>query len=174
LRISSIIIGFCQVQKRNEERKECKEKEKKRKEVRGDQHIKVVKIRSLNQNLDLLWKDFGMKLEDIIEDYKMVLFSNFQKKRICFVRVMSFWKLCARSSFLVISCLFVWAFLDLQLWDLIDHKGLYMWEKFKSFGYVLREIQVSKISISILKSVYFENDNSLWSSSIELKFWEDI
>jgi len=28
------------VQKRNEERKECEEKEKKKKEVRGDQHIK--------------------------------------------------------------------------------------------------------------------------------------
>jgi len=28
------------VQKRNRERKECEEKEKKRKEVRGDQHIK--------------------------------------------------------------------------------------------------------------------------------------
>jgi hypothetical protein len=28
------------VQKRNGERKECEEKEKKRKEVRGDQHIK--------------------------------------------------------------------------------------------------------------------------------------
>jgi hypothetical protein len=28
------------VQKRNKERKECEKKEKKRKEVRGDQHIK--------------------------------------------------------------------------------------------------------------------------------------
>jgi hypothetical protein len=28
------------VQKRNRERKECEEKEKKRKDVRGDQHIK--------------------------------------------------------------------------------------------------------------------------------------
>jgi hypothetical protein len=34
------------------ERKECEEKEKKEKKVRGDQHIKVVKVRSLN--LDLL------------------------------------------------------------------------------------------------------------------------
>jgi hypothetical protein len=32
------------VQKRNEERKECEKKEKKRKEVRGDQHIKVVEV----------------------------------------------------------------------------------------------------------------------------------
>jgi hypothetical protein len=42
------------VQKRNEERKECEEKEKKRKEVRGYQHIKVVEVRSLNLDLDLL------------------------------------------------------------------------------------------------------------------------
>jgi hypothetical protein len=43
-------------------------------------------------------------------------------------------------------------------------------KNFKSFGYVLREIQVSKVSALVLKSVYFESDNSLWSSSIELKF----
>jgi hypothetical protein len=42
------------VQKKNGERKECEEKEKKRKEVKGDQHIKVVQIRSLNLDLDLL------------------------------------------------------------------------------------------------------------------------
>jgi hypothetical protein len=36
------------------ERKECEEKENKRKEVRGDQHIKVVKVKSLNLNLNLL------------------------------------------------------------------------------------------------------------------------
>jgi hypothetical protein len=38
-----------------------------------------------------MWKDFGMKLGKSIEDYKTLLFSNFQKKRICFVRVMNFW-----------------------------------------------------------------------------------
>ncbi len=42
------------MQKRNEQRKECEEKEKKRKEVRGDQHIKVVKVRSLKLDLELL------------------------------------------------------------------------------------------------------------------------
>jgi len=42
------------VQKRNGERKECEEKEKKRKEVRGDQHIKIVEVKSLNLNLDLM------------------------------------------------------------------------------------------------------------------------
>jgi hypothetical protein len=42
------------VQKRNGERKECEEKEKKKKEVRGDQHIKVVEVRYLNLDLDLL------------------------------------------------------------------------------------------------------------------------
>jgi len=39
-----------------------------------------------------------------------------------------------------------------------------------SFGFVLREIQASKVLVSVLKSVSFESDNSLWSSSIELKF----
>ncbi len=42
------------MQKRNGERKQCEEKEKKRKKVRGDQHIKVVEVRSLNLDLDLL------------------------------------------------------------------------------------------------------------------------
>jgi hypothetical protein len=42
------------VQKRNGERKECEKKENKRKKVRGDQHIKVVEVRSLNLDLDLL------------------------------------------------------------------------------------------------------------------------
>ncbi len=42
------------MQKRNEERKDCEEKEKKRKEVKGDQHIKVVEVRSLNLDLNLL------------------------------------------------------------------------------------------------------------------------
>ncbi len=41
---------------------------------------------------------------------------------------------------------------------------------FKSFVYVVREIQESKVSTSVLKLVSFESDNSLWSSSIELKF----
>jgi hypothetical protein len=42
------------VQKRNREAKECEEKEKKRKEVRRDQHIKVVDY--VSQNL----KEFGV------------------------------------------------------------------------------------------------------------------
>jgi len=42
------------MQKRNRERKECEKKKKKRKEVRGDQHIKVVEVRSLNLDLNLL------------------------------------------------------------------------------------------------------------------------
>jgi hypothetical protein len=42
------------VQKINGERKECEEKEKKRKEVRGDQHIKVVEVKSLKLDLELL------------------------------------------------------------------------------------------------------------------------
>ncbi len=39
-----------------------------------------------------------------------------------------------------------------------------------SFGFVLREIQASKVLVSVLKSVSFESDISLWSSSIELNF----
>ncbi len=42
------------MQKRNREMKECEEKEKKRKEVRGDQHIKVVEVRSVKLDLELL------------------------------------------------------------------------------------------------------------------------
>ncbi len=41
---------------------------------------------------------------------------------------------------------------------------------FMSFGFILREIQASKVSVSVLKSVSFESDISLWSSLIELKF----
>ncbi len=49
-----------------------------------------------------------------------------------------------------------------------------MRENFKLFGYVLKEIQVSKGSPSISKSISFESDDSLWSSPIELKLWTDI
>ncbi len=41
---------------------------------------------------------------------------------------------------------------------------------FMSFGFVLREIKAFKVSISVVKSVSFESDISLWSRSIELKF----
>ncbi len=78
------------MQKRNKERKKCEQKEKKRKKVKGNQHIKVVEVRSLNLDLDLLWKDLGVKHGEVIEDYRTLLFSKFQKKKICFVRVMSF------------------------------------------------------------------------------------
>ncbi len=47
-----------------------------------------------------------MKLGKVIEDYRTLLLSKFQKKRICFVRVKNFSKFCARSGFLVISPLF--------------------------------------------------------------------
>ncbi len=51
-------------------------KRKKRKE-RGER-------RSTYQRL---WKS---DLREIVKDYKTLLFSNFQKKKMCFVRVMSF------------------------------------------------------------------------------------
>jgi hypothetical protein len=45
---------------------------------------------------------------------------------------------------------------------------------FMSFGFVLREIQASEVSVSVLKSISFESDISLWSSSIGLKFLEKV
>ncbi len=55
MRVFNNIIGICQVQKWNEERKECEEKEKKRKDVRGDEHIKgcgsqILKCRSRSKS----------------------------------------------------------------------------------------------------------------------------
>ncbi len=129
-------------------------KRKKRKEVRGDQHIKVVEVRSLNLDLDLLWKDLEVKLEGIVEDYKTLLFSNFQKKKICFVKVMSFWRLCAKSGFLVISPLFELfgsatlrsyrSYRNTCVREISCHLDLY-WE-----------IQASKVSVSVLKSVFLK------------------
>jgi hypothetical protein len=43
-----------------------------------------------------------------------------------------------------------------------------------SFRYVLREIQLSKILTLVLKPISFESENSLWSSSIKQKNWENI
>ncbi len=85
----------------------------------------------------------------------MFLFSKFQKKRICFVRVMSFWKLYARSGFLVISPLF--KLLGLQLCDLIDHIEIYVWEKFHVIW------------------ICIERDPSIWSFSFSFEvsfFWK--
>ncbi len=64
------------MQKRNGEKKECEEKEKKRKEVRGDQHFKVVKVKSLKLDLELLWKDLEVKLGEVVDDYRTLLFSK--------------------------------------------------------------------------------------------------
>ncbi len=54
------------MQKRNEERKECEEKENKRKEVRGDQHIKgcgsqIFKSKSkstMKRSWSETWRDY--------------------------------------------------------------------------------------------------------------------
>jgi hypothetical protein len=143
-------------------------RKKKRKEKRWEEiHIsRVVEVRYLNLDLDLFWKDLGMKLGKIVEDYKTLLFSKFQKINICFLRVMSFWRFCVKSGFLVISPLF--ELFRIYIFGILQIIKKYICEKnFKSFGYVLREIQVSKVSTSVLKSVSFESDNSLWSSSIE-------
>ncbi len=161
------------MQKRNGERKEVKRKKRKEKRWQEIHISRVVKVRSLNLDLDLLWKYFGVKLAEIIEDYKTLLFSKFQEKKTCFMRVMNFWRFCVRSGFLVISPLF--EFFWICSFEILYIIKDYICERnFKSFGYVLREIQVSKVSASVLKSVSFESDNSLWSSPIKLKFWVDI
>ncbi len=52
---------------------------------------------------------------------------------------------------------FVWVFLDLQLWDLIDHIGIYVWEKFHVIW------------------IYIERDSSIWSFSLSFEvsfFWK--
>ncbi len=69
MRISNNIIGVCQVQKRDGERKECgkKKKEKRWKKINIS---KVVEVKFINLDLDLLWKDLG----EIIRKYKMLLF----------------------------------------------------------------------------------------------------
>jgi hypothetical protein len=83
LKVCSNIIGVCQVQKRNKEWKECEKKEKKRKEKKWEE-INTSKD-ALNLDLDILWKDLIVKLGGIIENYKTLLSSKFQKKKICFV-----------------------------------------------------------------------------------------
>jgi hypothetical protein len=101
-----------------------------------------------------------VKLGEIIEDYKTLLFSKFQKKKICFVRVMSFQRLCVKSGFLVISPLFE-RFWICSFGILLIIKDFICERNFKSFGYLLREIQLSKVSASILKSIFFLSDNYL-------------
>ncbi len=130
-------------------------KEKKRKEVRGDRHIKVVEVRSLKLDLEILWKDLGVKLGEVVEDYRTLLFSNFQKKRICFVSVMSFWKLCARFVFW--SYLLCLSFFGFAAWDLIDHIRIYVWDKFHVIW------------------ICIERDPSIWSFSLSFEvsfFWK--
>jgi hypothetical protein len=70
--------------------------------VKGDLS-RVMEVKSLNLDLNLLWKDLEMKLGEIIEDYKTHLFSNFQKKRICL------WKLWTFEDF--VSDLVFWSYL---------------------------------------------------------------
>jgi hypothetical protein len=51
-------------------------KKKKRKENKWEEIniSKVVEVKSLNLDLDLLWKNLKMKLKKIIEDYRTFLF----------------------------------------------------------------------------------------------------
>jgi hypothetical protein len=89
------------------------------------------------------------------------------------VRVMSLWRLYAKSGFLVISPLFE-LFWICSFGILLIIREYICEKNFMSFGFVLKEIQAFKVSILVLKSVPFQSDNSLWSPSIELKFWANI
>jgi hypothetical protein len=40
-----------------------------------------MEVKFLNLDLNLLWKGFGVKLGEIIENYKTLLFSKFQEKK---------------------------------------------------------------------------------------------
>ncbi len=55
-------------EKKNRDMKECDKKEKKRKEKRGEEinTSKVREVKYLNLDLNLLWKDLGMKFKKII------------------------------------------------------------------------------------------------------------
>ncbi len=141
--------------------------------MRRDQDIKGCGKQIFKSASRSIVKRSWMKLGEIIEDYKMFLFSKFQKKMICFVRVWSF------ENF--VSDLFFWSYIFCL--NIFESEILGFYKKIKdyicernfiSFRYVLGEIQVSKISTLILKSVSFESDNFLWSSSIDLKFRENI
>jgi hypothetical protein len=87
-----------------------------------------MEVKYLNLDLNLLWKDLGMKLGEIIKNYKTLLSQNSKRKRYVLWELWVLKSLCQIWFFGHIS--FDWAFLDLQLWDLIDHKRPYMWEKF--------------------------------------------
>jgi hypothetical protein len=64
------------VQKRNEERKEVKRKKRKEKRWKEIKISRVEEVISLNLNLHLLWNDLGVKLGEIVEDYKTLLSSQ--------------------------------------------------------------------------------------------------
>jgi len=51
---------------------------------------KVIKVRILNLNPNLLSKDLEVKFGRIIKEYKVLLFSKLQRKWIFFLRVMRF------------------------------------------------------------------------------------
>jgi len=70
------------------------EKEKKRKRWEEIHISKVVEVRSLNLNLDLLWKDLGVKLGEIVEDYNASIFKNLEEKDV----------FCESYEFLKILC----------------------------------------------------------------------
>jgi len=74
LKVFSYFIILYQVQKRRNERKKWKKRLKYYKIIIKS---KVMLVKVLNLNLDLLSKDLEMKLIGIIEEYEAFSFSNF-------------------------------------------------------------------------------------------------
>jgi hypothetical protein len=54
------------------------------------QRPKVMKVKFLNLDLGLLSKYLGVKFGETIKQYEALLFTKFQRKNMCFVRIMRF------------------------------------------------------------------------------------
>jgi hypothetical protein len=87
------------VQKRNGERKKCEERKEKRWEDINTS--KVVYVRSLNLDLDLLWKILGVKLVENIKDIYLMCLPKFQGVWSCLEQGVNHFMF--RSQFEVIS-----------------------------------------------------------------------
>jgi hypothetical protein len=72
---------------------------------------KVMEIRSLNVDLDLMWKDLGVKLGEIKEDLRHFYFQNFKKNKM-FCEGYELLKTLCRIWFFGQNS-FIWVFLDL-------------------------------------------------------------
>ncbi len=56
--------------------------------IKNLQISKVMKVNFKNPDIGLLSKEFDMKFGGIIKQYETFLFTKFQRKNMCFVKVM--------------------------------------------------------------------------------------